>query len=109
MTDTAEATHYHRLQLRLAVGRLALTAAFFFAVLASGAAHRVAEAAARLTAAPALQVAIVASRSESLMPCSDCPSRGSAAFTGRAASACSISRCGAGLSTAQKLPRSAAW
>lgn len=60
MTDTAEATRYHRLQLRLAVGRLALTAAFFFAVLASGAAHRVAEAAARLTAAPALQVAIVA-------------------------------------------------
>ena len=60
MTDTGDAVHYHRLQLRLAVARLALTASFFVAVLASGAAHCLAEAAVSVVSAPALQVAMVA-------------------------------------------------
>jgi hypothetical protein len=60
MTHTDEAARYHRLQLRLALARLALTASLFVAVLTSGAAHRLAEAAASVAAAPALQVAIVA-------------------------------------------------
>jgi STE24 endopeptidase len=59
MADPTDAAHYHRLQLRLAIGRLALTAAFFLGVVASGAGHRLAEVAARVSALPALQVAIV--------------------------------------------------
>jgi Zn-dependent protease with chaperone function len=60
MAGTGDATHYHRLQLQLAIARLVLTAAFFLVVLASGAGQRLAEAAARITAAPPLQVAVVA-------------------------------------------------
>ena len=60
MTDTDEAARYHRLQLRLALTRLVLTASFFVAVLASGAAHRLADAAAGITDAPWARVAIVA-------------------------------------------------
>jgi Zn-dependent protease with chaperone function len=60
MTDTGEARRYHRLQLWLALGRLALTASFLVAVLASGAARALAEAAAGATASPVARVAIVA-------------------------------------------------
>ncbi|HEY7518160.1 MAG TPA: M48 family metalloprotease [Methylomirabilota bacterium] len=60
MTDRGEAARYHRLQLRLALVRLALTASFFLAVLATGAAHRLAEAAAAVSAVPVLHVATVA-------------------------------------------------
>ena len=60
MADTGDAVHYHRLQLRLAVARLALTASFFVAVLVSGAAQRLAGAAADVASAPVVQVAIVA-------------------------------------------------
>jgi STE24 endopeptidase len=60
MTDTGDAARYHRLQLRLAIARLVLSAAFFVAVLAGGAAHWLADAAAALTTSPALQIAIVA-------------------------------------------------
>ena len=59
MTDTGEARRYHRLQLWLALGRLALTVSFLVAVLASGAARALAEAAARAMAAPVARVAIV--------------------------------------------------
>ena len=60
MTDTSDAARYHRLQLRLALVRVALTASFFVAVLASGAAHRLAATAASGATSPAAQVAIVA-------------------------------------------------
>jgi STE24 endopeptidase len=60
MTEPADAAHYHRLQLRLGIARLMLTATFFLAVLASGAGHRLADAAARVSDAPALQIGIVA-------------------------------------------------
>ena len=60
MTDTGDAARYHRLQLRLALVRVALTASFFVAVLASGAAHRLAATAASVATSPAAQVAIVA-------------------------------------------------
>jgi STE24 endopeptidase len=60
MTDTGEAAHYHRLQLRLALVRLVLAASFFIAVLTSGAAHRLADAAAGVATSPAVHVAIVA-------------------------------------------------
>ena len=56
MTDTGEAARYHRWQLWLALARLALTAAFFILILASGAAQRLAALAASITASPALQV-----------------------------------------------------
>ena len=60
MTDTGESAHYHRLQFSLAVGRLALSVTFLVAVLASGAARALADAAVAATASPAAQVAIVA-------------------------------------------------
>ena len=60
MADTNHAARYHRLSLWLAIGRLALTVAYLMVVLGSGAAHRLAEAAARASSAPAAQVAIVA-------------------------------------------------
>ncbi len=60
MTDPGDAARYHRLQLRLVLARLALSASFFVAVLASGAGHRLADAAGRVATAPAVQVAIVA-------------------------------------------------
>jgi STE24 endopeptidase len=60
MTDSADAAQYHRRQLWLAVARLVLSAAFFIAVLASGAAHRLADAASGLSSTPALQIAIIA-------------------------------------------------
>jgi STE24 endopeptidase len=60
MTDPREAPRYHRLQLWLAVGRLALTAAFLLAVLATGAGRALADVAAAVVAAPTAQVAIVA-------------------------------------------------
>src|SRR5512145_3238012 len=60
MTDTGTAARYHRLQLWLALGRLALTAAFLVAVLASGAARALADAAAGAVGSPAMQVALVA-------------------------------------------------
>ena len=60
MTDTSDAARYHRLQLWLAVARLALSAAFFVAVLATSVAHRLADAAATVTTAPALHIALVA-------------------------------------------------
>ena len=60
MTDTGEAARYHRWQLWLALARVALTGAFFIAVLASGAAHRLAAITASITASPALQVGVVA-------------------------------------------------
>jgi STE24 endopeptidase len=61
MTDTGEAPRYHRLQLWLALSRLALTTTFLVAVLASGAARALADAAAGVAASPLAQVAIVAS------------------------------------------------
>jgi STE24 endopeptidase len=60
MADASDAARYHRLQLWLAIGRLALTVAYLMVVLASGAAHRLADAAARVSSAPVAQVAIVA-------------------------------------------------
>ena len=60
MTDTGEAARYHRLQLWLALTRFLLAASFFIAILATGAAHRLAAVAASLTASPPLQIAIVA-------------------------------------------------
>jgi STE24 endopeptidase len=59
MTDTGEAPRYHRLQLWLALSRLALTATFLVAVLASGAARVLADLVAGLAASPLAQVAIV--------------------------------------------------
>ena len=60
MAESPDAARYHRLQLWLAVTRLAVVAAFLFAMLASGAARALADAAARATAWPSGQVAIVA-------------------------------------------------
>jgi STE24 endopeptidase len=60
MTDTGQASHYHRLRLWLAAVRLALTTTFFVAVLATGAARALADAAAAAVASPVAQVAIVA-------------------------------------------------
>lgn len=60
MTDGGDAARYHRLQLWLALARVMLAAAFFLAVLATGAAHRLADAAAAISTAPALQIALVA-------------------------------------------------
>ena len=60
MADAGDATRYHRRQLWLAVARLVLTTAFFLLVLASGAAHRLADAAAGVATSPAVQIAIVA-------------------------------------------------
>ena len=60
MTDTGDAARYHRLQLRLAIARLVLTASFLVAVLASGAAHWLADAARGVAPSPAVQIAVVA-------------------------------------------------
>ena len=60
MTHTGDAARYHRLQLWLGIARLVLTALFFLVVLTSGAAHRLADAAAGVATSPALQVAMVA-------------------------------------------------
>ena len=60
MTESGEAARYHRLQLWLALARLVLTAAYFLVILATGAAHRLADAAAALTTAPTLHIALVA-------------------------------------------------
>jgi STE24 endopeptidase len=60
MTDPGEAPRYHRLQLWLAVARLALTVVFLLAVLVTGAARALADAAAGAVASPAGQVALVA-------------------------------------------------
>lgn len=60
MAEPADAARYHRLQLRLAIARLTLTLAYFLVILASGAGHRLAEAAAGITISSALRVALVA-------------------------------------------------
>jgi STE24 endopeptidase len=60
MTETGDAARYHRLQLWLSIARLALLVAFLGAVLLSGAGRALAELAARTTASPVLQLAIVA-------------------------------------------------
>jgi Zn-dependent protease with chaperone function len=60
MTDSGEASRYHRLRLRLSMSRLALTATFLVAVLTSGAARALADVAAGAVGSPAAQVAIVA-------------------------------------------------
>ena len=60
MTHTGDAARYHRLQLWLGIARLVLTASFFLVVLTSGAAHRLADAAAGVETSLALQVAMVA-------------------------------------------------
>jgi STE24 endopeptidase len=60
MTETGEAERYQQWQLRLAIARGALVMAFLVAVLATGAARALADAAARTTASPAAQVALVA-------------------------------------------------
>jgi STE24 endopeptidase len=61
MAGIDRAARYHRVQLWLAIGRLALSVAFLVAALASGAAHALAAAAAAATTSSAAQVAIVAS------------------------------------------------
>jgi STE24 endopeptidase len=60
MADPGDAARYHRRQLWLAVARFGLTAAFFVIALASGAAHRLADAAAGISTAPAAQIGLVA-------------------------------------------------
>jgi STE24 endopeptidase len=60
MADARAASRYHRLQLWLAVGRLALTVGLLAAVLLTGAHRALADAVAAAVAAPAAQVALVA-------------------------------------------------
>ena len=60
MTEPDPAPRYHRLQLWLAIARLALTVGFLLAVLASGAARALADAAAGAVASEAAQLALVA-------------------------------------------------